>query len=171
MFLIEGSSPRVVTSDLLTKADFQTIARQLSATPFAASKTAQVAARLATVAEPVETRWNGLESRDVAHAGDYVVTNLGNGRIPLRDRDGHVNTYVVRSTRFPELYERAEGTMPHGDVYRARGMVEALYLPGGFEILAPWGETQRATAGYLILNGDEIYGNAKETFEATYAPM
>jgi hypothetical protein len=171
MFSIEGTSPRLVTPEELTRGDFQRIARQLSTAPFRASKTGQVAARCASATQRIETRWNGKESEDVAQPGDYIVTNLSPDGAPLRDREGRTNTYVIRAERFPELYQRGDGTTPHGEVYRARGVVEALYLPGGFDIIAPWGEQQQATSGYLILNGDEVYGNSKQTFEATYARM
>jgi len=33
---------------------------------------------------------------------------------------------------------------------------------------APWGERQRARAGYLLLNGTEVYGSNATTFAATY---
>jgi hypothetical protein len=76
---------------------------------------------------------------------------------------------VIAGARFKELYEPAESAGKDGRrIYRAKGSVLALRLPGGFDIAAPWGERQLAPAGYLILNGQEVYGNNAETFEATY---
>ena len=66
------------------------------------------------------------------------------------------------------LYEPTEGRNDFGAIYRAKGVVSAIRLTGGFDIAAPWGERQQAPAGYLILNGAEVYGNNAETFEATY---
>ena len=46
--------------------------------------------------------------------------------------------------------------------------MSALSLPGGFDIVAPWGERQTGASGYLLLNGDEVYGISRDAFEATY---
>ncbi len=43
--------------------------------------------------------------------------------------------------------------------------MSALPLPGGFDILAPWGERQTGASGYLLLNGDEVYGSSHEAFD------
>ena len=88
--------------------------------------------------------------------------------LAARDQDGHANTYVIRSDRFGELYEATGTTGAFGDIYRATSQVEAIYIDGGFEIRAPWDEIQRASSGYLILNGTEVYGNHEETFRASY---
>ena len=82
-----------------------------------------------------------------------------------------MNTYVVPADRFPSLYELTEGHNEYGDVYRAKGVVDAIELPGGFDIVAPWGEQQQAPAGYLVLNGEEVYGNNAETFATTYETL
>jgi len=47
-------------------------------------------------------------------------------------------------------------------------VVSALSLPGGFDILAPWGERQTGASGYLLLNGDEVYAASRAAFDATY---
>ncbi len=82
-----------------------------------------------------------------------------------------MNTYVIAADRFQSLYEATDGRNPHGAIYRAKGVVEALHLPGGFDIVAPWGERQQAPSGYLLLNGHDVYGNNAETFRATYKPL
>jgi hypothetical protein len=168
MYQIDGARPRLIAQHQLTAADFYRIAAEIGALPFSARKIGFIAARKALKAERIETRWNAMESQDVAAVGDYVVTNLLRDRLPLRDGEGNLNSYVIRADRFIELYEPVEGTSLLGPIHQARGKVEAFLIVGGFEILAPWGETQRADAGYLILNGTEVYGNAQETFEATY---
>ncbi len=75
--------------------------------------------------------------------------------------------------RFLELYAplRGKEIARLGKVYRPKGVVTALRFRGGFDILAPWGERQVAPAGYLILNGADVYGNNAETFEATYEAL
>jgi hypothetical protein len=151
----------------VTPTDFDRIAAEVTP-PVRARKTGFVAARTATAREAVETRWNGAETKNVAEPGDIVATNLDPDGVALRDAAGNLNTYVIRAARFPELYEPTGRATEHGPMHRARTVVEAIHLPGGFEILAPWGEIQRADDGYLLRSGTEVYGNARGTFEATY---
>jgi hypothetical protein len=75
---------------------------------------------------------------------------------------------VIEAARFAELYEPAGGESAQGPVYRAKGIVSAIPLPGAFDIAAPWGERQTAASGYLLYNGQEVYGSSKEAFEKTY---
>ena len=160
--------PKLVSTDKLTPEDFAKLAAGLGIKPFKARKTGFVSVRVAAKHETIETLWNGKESSGVAEPGDKIVTNMSVARQILRDGAGHANTYVIAAAKFPDLYEPDEGKTEFGDIYRARGHVEALYVAGGFEILAPWGETQRANAGYILFNGTDVYGNNKETFERTY---
>ncbi len=162
---------RVEADAPLTPDDFQRIAKDLVRPVLRARKVGYVAARPARDGEVVETRWNGKETTNTAHSGDWVVVNLSSARQVLRDRDGHENTYIIAGRRFEALYERAEAASSKdggGDIYRAKGSVLALRLPGGFDIAAPWGERQASSSGYLLCNGDEVYGNHAETFAATY---
>ena len=164
---------RLFSSEKLTPPDFDAIAAELGTLPVRARKAGLVAARRASRREAIETRWNGKESSNTAGKGDYVVANLSAARAVLRDSEGHANVHVIEAARFPELYERDEGHNEFGDIYRPRALaiVEALHFPGGFEILAPWGEVQVAPEGYLLRNGNDIYGNNSEPFEATYAAV
>ena len=172
MFKISGKGPggaaRLEADAKLTSADFADIAKELGQAPKRARKIGHVAARRAERSEVIETRWNGKETTNTARVGDWIVTNLSLKREPLRDREGHVNTYVIVPEKFAELYEPTPEKSELGDVYRAKGVVLALQLPGGFDIVAPWGERQTGSAGHLLLNGDEVYGANAETFAATY---
>lgn len=160
--------PRLSAPSGLADGDFEKIARELGTLPFKARKTGFVAAREAHKRERVDTFWNGKETENVAQPGDFVVTNLSPTKSVLRDGDGHANTYVISRAKFAKLYAADRGKTEFGDVYRAIGTVEAIFLAGGFDILAPWGEPQRAESGYVLKNGKEIYGNNKDTFEQTY---
>ena len=170
MFKIERTArgDRLEADAVLMPSDFQSIANKLGHPPLRARKIGYVAARRAEKREAVETRWNGKETTNTARVGDFIVTNLSPQRIPLRDGEGHVNVYVILAERFADLYEPASGESEHGAVHRAKGIVSALPLPGGLDIAAPWGERQTASAGYLLLSSEEVYGSSKETFEATY---
>ena len=63
---------------------------------------------------------------------------------------------------------RIIGSNDFGRVCRAKGTVDAVAFAGGFEILAPWGERQRAAAGYIVRNGTDVYGIEERAFDATY---
>lgn len=152
----------------LTRADFEQLAAELKIKPMRARKIGFAAAHQAAKTERVDTHWNGQETTNTAQPGDWIVTNLSPQQTPLTDRDGNHNTYVIQASRFAGLYEPTGTKIALGPVYRAIAVVHALRLSGGFDIVAPWGERQQITNGYLILNGEEVYGNQAETFEATY---
>jgi hypothetical protein len=170
MYRIEpaGPCPHLVSDTTLTPEEFRRIAREIGASPVRARKVGRIAARRAIEPEHVETLWNGKESEADAAPGDWIVTALAASGEPLRDRDGHMNRYVIKSDRFAELYEPIGELGPNGALFRPKGVVEAVHIPGGFEIKAPWGEMQRAVDGWLLLNGHEVYGNHRDTFAATY---
>jgi hypothetical protein len=167
----ESGEARLEADARLQPGEFRAIADQLRQSPRRARKVGYVAARQTQRHEAVETRWNGKETTNMAQPGDWIVTSLSPKQEPLRDRDGSVNTYVVAADRFDSLYEASADRNEHGTIYRAKGVVDTIELPGGFDIVAPWGERQQAPAGYLILNGDEVYGNNAETFSATYETL
>lgn len=159
---------RLVASELLTPADFDEAASALGAAPQRARKVNLVAACRASAPTLVETKWGGEDTRNTAEIGDWIVTAMTRDGKPLQDAKNNVNRYVIKDARFAELYERAVGETADGPLFRPRGVVDALYLPGGFDILAPWGERQTSTTGYLLRNGQEIYGNERSAFEQTY---
>lgn len=164
----ENGKPRLISDERLRPEDFHAVAGKLDQPPIRARKIGFVAARQAWRRETVETHWNGRETTNTAQPRDWIVTNLSAKQEPLRDRDGSMNTYVISGHKFPDLYEPTSGRSQHGSIYRAKGVVEAIEVAGGFDILAPWGERQRVSAGYLLLNGEEVYGNNAETFRTTY---
>jgi hypothetical protein len=159
---------RLIAHQRLDADDFNTVANRLSQIPRAARKVGLVAARKAEQRQRIVTHWNGKESENVAVPGDWIVTSLSGSGDVLVDDAGHPNSYALKPGRFAELYEPAGGKTVFGAKFRAKGHVKAIRLSGGFEIEAPWGETQRSADGYLLLNGTQVYGNARETFEATY---
>jgi hypothetical protein len=171
MFRIDdekGNGARLSSDAKLSPDDFLAIARRLVSEPFRARKAGLVAAHVAEHEQRVETRWNGRETMNSARPGDWIVTNLDANCTPIIDREGNRNIYVVAASVFDTLYEPAGAASSAGVTYRARSTVRAIALPGGFEIVAPWGEVQRADKGYLVLNGAEVYGNNAETFDQTY---
>ena len=159
---------KLTATAILTEADFEAIAGELGTSPATATKVGYVSARVAETATPVETRWNGKETDNVAKPGDWIVTNLTLEKEILRDDDGNANTYVIEASRFDDLYQIDEGETEHGQVYRAIAEIESLAFPAGLDIVAPWGAQQTAASGYLVRNGSDIYAIAEEAFRETY---
>jgi hypothetical protein len=162
---------RIVASTILNKSDFRRIASMLAAKPIQARKIGFIAARKAKRIERVDTLWYRKETHNLARPGDWIVTSLTARKKVLRDGRGNANTYVIKSKRFPKLYEPVEGQNTFGRFFRAKGVVDAIYFSGGFEIIGPWGRKESAGAGYVLLNGKEVYGNNAETFRTTYEIM
>lgn len=165
---------RIVAARRLDAQAFRDTARGLGAAIGRYRKTAKVAAQPAAERQTVITHWNGEETRNIAESGDMLVTTLNADGSPALDTDGHVNTYVIGPARFEALYRAAGEPAPqpeYGALFEARGEVEAFLAPGGFEIMAPWGEMERAASGYIVLNGEDVYGVAGEVFAQTYAKM
>lgn len=159
---------RFVSHSPLSKCDFLELA-QVSGIPLLkARKIGLVSARPLKKAQRIITLWNGQETVNQGKSGDVVVTNLDTSGQPIRDSLGNRNIYIIDANRFPQLYEPVGPSTRRRQVHRPKSVVQALKLEGGFDIVAPWGERQRADSGYLILNGEEVYGNHTETFERTY---
>jgi len=175
MYRIEHKGPRrlqrVVSDSGISAAEFDRLASDLGSPPRRARKTGLVAARRVKRAQRVETRWNGKETENRAVPGDWIVTALAADGSPLRDGAGELNVYVIKADRFGTLYEPVADAAETADgaVFRARELVDALRVEGGFSILAPWGEMQRANDGWLLRSGSDVYGNHRETFAETYA--
>jgi hypothetical protein len=159
---------RLIARKALTKSDFKRIASRLGAEPVCARKVGFIAARKAAARETIDTFWNGKETTNTARAGDWIVTSLTPRKTVLRDKDGNPNIYVIRPKTFARLYDPIPGKNKRGRFHKSKSVVAALYLSGGFDILAPWGSRERAPKGYLLLNGKEVYGNNAGTFKATY---
>lgn len=165
---------RIVSVIRLDEEAFRIAARGLGAAIGRYRKTAKVAALAATERQIIVTHWNGEETSNTAEPGDLLVTTLDAGGLPARDRDGHSNTYVIGAERFRALYRGTGEPAPepgYGALFEARGEVEAFAAPGGFEIMAPWGEMERGEAGYIVLNGEDVYGVAGEVFDRTYVKI
>lgn len=166
-----GPGGRLLSGSRLGEQAFRDAARALGATIHRYRKTAHVAARPTAERQTIVTYWNGEETRNVAEPGDMIVTSLDRDGSPVRDREGRLNTYVIGAARFAALYSKvgeAASEPALGAVFVALGEVEAFAAPGGFEIMAPWGELERAETGYIVRNGEDVYGVAGEVFENTY---
>lgn len=159
---------RVVSQDVITPADFDAICDAVGEPARRARKVGFVAARQAEQTEHIETLWEGDETSNTANPGDWIVTNMSSPDIVMKDGSGNVNTYVISADKFPTLYEPTDRSNEYGLIHTSKGVVDSVFLPGGFDIAAPWGAQQTARHGYLLRNGTDVYGNQTETFRATY---
>lgn len=171
--------PRLVSTVPITPEMFDEICQaQNREQSFKARKRGYGAAYRSTVRQEVTTRWEGELTTNVAEPGDWIVTRLASPTRLARDPDGNINRYVVTSANFQRLNERAkvlEILDPEIDpgravpVFQGKQTVDALYFAGGLDIVPPWGNRQAFENGaYLLLNGEEVYGNAKESFAKDY---
>jgi hypothetical protein len=159
---------RLVAGTVLRRSDFTRLSTRLRTAGVRARKVAFVAARTAREREDVTTYWNGKETTNTARPGDFIVTSLTRRKTVMRDKHGNPNQYVVKARMFRKLYGAAPGRNRFGKFFQSKSVVTAIYLSGGFDIIAPWGRRERAPKGYLLLNGNTVYGNNAQTFEATY---
>jgi predicted acylesterase/phospholipase RssA len=158
----------LTSTAILTASDFDALAKELSVVPLDAQKFGFVAARRAERPERVETHSEGHETTNIANVGDWIITNMTPHGEALRDSAGRLDTYVIKGDDFERLYVPVHRQSEFGALYGAKGAVSAIELPGSFDILGPWNERQKGKAGYLIRNGDQIYGIEKSVFHRTY---
>ncbi len=177
-FRVEGKGTKaegLVASEKLSGADFDAIAAAFGRKIQRARKVSMVAARVAREVETIKTEWGTENTTNTAQPGDWIVTNYklavnGSAPKPLLDDQSRLNTYVIKPDVFTQRYKRGLGETPNGPLFVAKDgiLVDAIYV-GRLDIVAPWGERQQIGAAYLLRGGaNDIYGNAKSSFDATY---
>ena len=117
--------------------------------------------KVAAKRQDVITHINGVEeTRNVARPGDLIVTGTRGER------------YVITPRHFRALYEDDPDRRGR---YRAKTKVRALRLPENTELLAPWGEKQRARKDGVVVQRigrpRDIYLIDAQAFRDTYAPV
>ena len=96
-----------------------------------------------------------VETKNVAHAGDWVVTNP----------DGEM--YVITGSKFPSKYEAAE----NGMYIPTEGPKTFQQTNENICFVASWGETQFVPAGSYVCTSygpGEEYGVTNFAFDKTY---
>lgn len=159
----------LISDTPLSASDFWDIGHRTEQITKTYRKIAFVEATQTDTEMDITTFWNGTETVNMTSPGDWIVTNLDKNKNYLLDKDGNRNRYVISKEKFPSLY-KATG---EPSIYRSNSMVVALYFRKGFLIQAPWNEVQNVSDGYLVFNivTNDVYGNAKETFESTFEPV
>lgn len=163
---------KFIANERLTPEGFHQLAEKRGARPRRARKLSLIAARRLEESQEVQTWSDGLETVRMAKPGDWLATNIDRRGEPLRDREGRLDQYVISAEVFEASYDPVgpqQEVGSFGRTYAKRDSVLALPMPEGFDILAPWGERQTVSSGYLLLSGDEVYGVAEAAFLETYA--
>lgn len=132
----------------------------------------EIDARKVVVEEEIETiTGDGLETKNLAKPGDYIVRNTTKAK----------EMYVLKSEKFEKRYVYKERLDDKWNIYKSIGeikgvevdtqLLEELDAPEEFYFMAPWGEKMVVKKGdYLVspLNYSEIYRIAKKEFFETY---
>ena len=114
---------------------------------------------------------DGIETKNVANAGDYIVIN---------DTTTH-ERYVIKEEVFEKKYEFLKDAEDDWKIYSPKGKIEALELiddyeaiqalPYRFHIIAAWGRSQYVNKGDFIakpIDEDEVYRIGKDEFKQSY---
>jgi hypothetical protein len=154
-----GEGPLLRCDHPLTALDFRRVSERLGIERQRARKRGLVAARRTDMT--------------TSGSGDWLVTTLDEHRQPIRNRDGRVHTSSVSAERFPVLYALVADIppTPDGHVFERRSDLEALRLPGPFDIVAPWGQRQQGLRGWLLLDGGEVSAITDDQFSDSYVVL
>lgn len=159
------------TARISPDTDFEWITRDLDHHGFArrpAQKTGLVRASRAVGGELVEANgYDGFQSEATAQPGDYIVTKLDRALQAFRNAEGKLDQWVVPPKVFRNSYIAASPT--DTELFRpTERAIEVLPFEGGIDILMPSGDHQSIPNGYLVRNGEHVYGIDAASFHATY---
>lgn len=139
-------------------------------------KVRQIHAREAEEGEKiVSITSDGVETENVAKAGDMVVRNL----------TGAGEMYIISAKSFPRLYDQVEELDEGWALYDPKGEVLAIEVTdkvanklgvnAEFFIEAPWGSDERVRVGDFLVAPlpalKKIYRIARIEFEQTYSSV
>lgn len=159
------------TARLSPDNDFEWITRELEQLGMMrrqARKTGLIVAQRAAGGERVEAHGqSGYQGFSIAKPGEFIATKLDRAGEIARNPEGKLDQWVLTEARFYELYTPASAV--RSDMYQPRGkVIEVLPFEGGIDIVAAWGEHQTIDNGYLVRNGDDVYGIDAPSFHDTY---
>ena len=139
-------------------------------------KSLQIHARPAIAGETiVSVTSDGVETSNVADAGDRVVRNLTSAG----------ELYIISARSFPHLYEHVDDLADGWALYNPKGEVLALEVTerlaadlgvgAEFQIEAPWGSDERVRIGDYLAAPlpalTKVYRIARVEFAQTYSPV
>ncbi|MDZ4841438.1 MAG: hypothetical protein SH859_04720 [Hyphomicrobium aestuarii] len=159
------------TARLSPDNDFEWITRDLDQHGLQrrqARKTGTIRATRAVGGEQIEAHsTDGFQGFSTAKVGEFIATKLDRDLQVVRNPQGNLDQWVIKPEKFDELYTAASATDP--ELFQPTGkVIEVLPFEGGIDIIAAWGEHQAIGNGYLVRNGDDVYGIDAATFHTTY---
>jgi len=159
------------TARLSPDNDFEWITRDLDQHGLQrrqARKTGMIRASRAVGGEQIEAHsTDGFQGFSTAQPGEFIATKIDRDLQVVRNPEGKLDQWVIKPERFYELYTPASSTDP--ELFQPKGkVIEVLPFEGGIDIVAAWGEHQAIENGYLVRNGDDVYGVNAAWFHATY---
>lgn len=171
MFLFKQNT--FISDHILTKTDFDHIADDLNLFPGLAQKqTSFPSVALEFVTTPTKvTTLNLLTNRPqttkTLKPGDAIATRMLQTGRPRLGTKGQLDQWGVDQDKHTLLYKRTQQKTPYGFLAFALNKILYLPLPAGGTILAPWGQKQHISAGFLqySLLTSEIYLNEQSALE------
>lgn len=134
----------------------------------------------------LSTTINGhVETVNDAHAGDWIVFNIGNidpSSIPgyagmsaeekILSRAERVEHYILDDATFRSTHD-ALHPLAHGVVAAPKSEPRrAMTLPFNVTFTGPWGKAEFVKAGgFMVKNGEKIYGIEQNTMHRTYGDI
>lgn len=138
-------------------------------------KKKRVLARRAKATETIQTQTSdGLETKNTAYKGDYIVQNQTEAK----------EEYVLNAPSFRTKYRYIKRAYGVWSYYKSIGQIlsielsetvlKKLNLPNEFHFIAKWGEAMVAKEGDFLalpLDKSEIYRIARKEFFQTYCQV
>ena len=163
---------QLIANAVLTKKDFDEIAKQLGITPGVAYKKANscVAARIVRAPTTITTvNLDGsVQSKHKAQQGDYIITRLKDAEFPHINVNGEKDQWVLKPNIVKVLYKSLEYSCAEGTVMQGVNQISFITLPQGGQIIGPWGGGQKIKKGVLVysMTTDEVYLNDHDGFKS-----
>jgi len=147
--------------------------------PIEAEKFARIIARQGIVGEEVISWSVDAEGKEVKEKVDtvkldketkqpgWIATKLDENGYPIKDKNGHLNQWIIADSIFKEKYEIDPS---YAYLFKPVGGPQIFVQFPDNIILEQWGsEMQIAAGGYInITNVNDMYGISARDFEDTY---
>ena len=150
------------------------------AEPIQAEKAGRIHARVGVVGEeviswsedkdgnPIQERVATVKLDPETGKPGHVVTKLGEDGLPVIDRNGHTNTWIIGDKKFTDRYQLDPAM--GDDIYMSSAGIQ-IFLPILDDVvIEQWGKKEQiAAGGYInITNPEDMYGISARDFADTY---
>ncbi len=117
---------------------------------------------------PIQERVAYVELDEKTGKPGHVVTKLGDDGLPVLDRNGHTNTWIIGDSKFVERYQ--PDTSMGDNIYKSSAGTQIFIQIQEDIIVEQWGKKEKiAKGGYInITNPEDMYGISARDFADTY---